>query len=103
MAYGPDLARLGRAIRSPGNPAWLPRPTQSSYHMGTVTGVDHGNGVLDFQFADPSGIIVPAVRVLQAYSPAHLPQEGHVVWLHLNGTDPMIIGQHVPSTGFLIP
>lgn len=98
-----ELARLARAIKSPGNPAWLPRPTQSSYHLGQLVGTDAGNNVADFQFADPSGIVVPGVRVLQAYSPTYQPQEGHYVWLHLNGTDPMIIGQHVPSTGFLIP
>lgn len=100
---GSELSRLARAIKSPGNPAWLPRTPQSSYHQGTLTGVDHGNGVADFQFADPSGIVVPGVRILQTYSPTYLPQEGHVVWMHLYGTDPMIIGQHVPSTGFLIP
>ena len=101
MAYDPELAKLARAIKSPSNPAWLPRPTQSSYHLGQLVGTDGGNNVADFQFAD--GVIVPAVRVLQAYSATYQPQEGHFVWMHLNGTDPMIIGQHIPSTGFLVP
>jgi hypothetical protein len=98
-----ELARLARAIKSPGNPAWLPRPTQSSYHLGQLVDTDGGNNVADFQFADPSGVVVPSVRVLQAYSANYQPQAGHYVWLHLNGTDPMIIGQHIPSTGFIIP
>lgn len=103
MASGSELSRLAREIKSPNNPAWLPRPTQSSYHLGQLVGTDAGNNVADFQFADLGGIVVPSVRVLQAYSPTNLPQTGHYVWLHLNGTDPMIIGQHIPSTGFLIP
>jgi hypothetical protein len=103
MASGTALDRLARAVKSSGNPAWLPRVPQTSFHQGTVTGVDLGNGVLDFQFADPSGIVVPGVRFLQSYSPTYAPQEGHIVWMQMYGTDPMVIGQHVPSTGFLVP
>lgn len=103
MASGNSLGRLGRAIKSSGNPAWLPRTPQITMHQGTLSGVDLGNGVADFQFADPSGIIVPGVRFLQAYSATNLPAEGHTVWLQMYGTDPMIVGQHIVPTNFLIP
>lgn len=103
MASGSDLSRLGRAIKSSGNPAWLPRVPQISWHQGTIMGVDHGNGVADFQFADPSGLVVPAVRYLQAYTPTNLPQVEHTVWLQMYGTDPMIMGQHVFPVNFLTP
>lgn len=103
MASGNSLGRLSRAIKSSGNPAWLPRVPQVTYHQGTLTGVDLGSGVADFQFADPSGIIVPGVRILQAYTSTNLPDVGHTVWMQMYGTDPMIMGQHVFPVNFLTP
>jgi hypothetical protein len=70
-----------------------------SMHQGTLTRVDTFNGVVDFQFPDPNGLILPSVRFVQAYSPEHLPEAGDVVWAHLVGTDFMVWGQHVILNG----
>lgn len=102
MASGPALDRLARAVKG-NNPAWLPRAPQLTLHQGTVTGVDLGNGVVNFQFADPSGLIVPGVRFLQSYTATSVPEVGHVVWMSMYGTDPMVLGQHILPTNFVVP
>lgn len=104
MATGDATARLARAIKrsNTSTPAWLPRAPQMSLHQGTLTRVDTFNGVVDFQFPDPTGLILPSVRFLQAYGPDHLPEEGDVVWAQHFGTDFMVFAQHVVLNGSVI-
>jgi hypothetical protein len=69
-----------------------------SMHQGTLSDVDLGRGVVDFQFPDPSGLVVPSVRVLQPYSADRPPSAGDVVWAAHFGADLFILGQHaIPS------
>jgi hypothetical protein len=107
MATGSALDRLARAIKQSGtgtSPAWLPRPAQMTMHQGILTSVDNANGHVDFQFPDPLGLVVPAVRTWQAYSANHLPQVGHVAWGIHYGTDFVVMGQHIPPISpFITP
>jgi len=72
-------------------------------HQGTVGAVDPFKGVVDFQFNDPSGLIIPGVRFLQAYSASNLPAEGHTVWAGHFGTDLVVLGQHIVPPNLVIP
>lgn len=101
MATGSSLARAARAASraQSTDTAWVNRSQQMSLHQGTLTRVDTYNGVVDFQFPDPAGLIVPSVRYLRQYTDTNLPQEGHVVWGIHNGTDFTILGQHVVLNG----
>jgi hypothetical protein len=101
MATGSSIDRLARAIKRSNTttPAWLPRNPQVSMHQGTVTRVDNFNGVVDFQFPDPSGLIVPAVRYIQPYTADDPPLEGDVVWAQHYGTDFIVMGRHIVLGG----
>lgn len=103
MATGSATDRLARAIKrsNTSTPAWLPRSPQLTLHQGTLTHVDSFNGVANFQFPDPSGVILPAVRYIQPYTPDNPPTIGDVVWAHHYGTDFLIMGQHVTLNGFV--
>lgn len=105
MATGSSLDQLARAVRgsTTNNPAWLPRAPQVSVHMGTLTRVDTYNGIVDFQFPDPSGATLSAVRYLQPYTATNIPKIGDVVWGQHYGTDFLIMGQHVSLSNFVIP
>jgi hypothetical protein len=104
MATGSGTDRLARAIKrsNTSTPAWLPRAPQLTLHQGTLTNVDPFNGVADFQFPDPSGIVLPAVRYIQPYSSVSPPTVGDVVWAHHYGTDFLIMGQHVTLSGSVL-
>lgn len=92
-----------RAAKRGGQPAWTPRPIKLSFEQGTINRVDNFNGVADFVTNDPSGLVIPGVRVLHAYSPTNLPGVGHVaVGVHV-GTDFYILGQHVVPNSIVIP
>lgn len=105
MATGSPLDRLARAVRgsTTNNPAWLPRAPRLTMHQGTITRVDTYNGLVDFQFPDPSGSILSAVRYIQPYTAGNPPQIGDVVWAHHYGTDFMVLGQHVSLNNFVVP
>lgn len=105
MATGSTIDQLARAIKrsNTSTPAWLPRPPQVSIHQGTLTRVDPFNGIVDFQFPDPSGLVLPAVRYIQPYTAYNPPQVGDVVWAQHSGTDFLIMGQHVVLTGSVTP
>jgi hypothetical protein len=98
------LDRLARNIKRTNSTAWSPRSQTSTLHQGTVNAVDVFNGHVDFGLTDPSGLVVPAVRYLQAYSTANPPSVGDVVWAQHFGTDILILGQHVvPANALVIP
>lgn len=103
MASGNPFDRLARNVKTGGAPAWVPRAPQLSMQLGTVTNVDPFNGVVAFQFADPSGVIVPGVRYVQPYSGGNSPQVGHNVWALHYGTDLMVLGQQIVQTNLVIP
>ncbi len=105
MATGSAIAQLARAIKqsNTSTPAWLPRAPQMSMHQGTLTSVDPFNGIADFQFPDPSGLVVPAVHYIQPYTANNTPTVGDVVWAQHYGTDLLIMGQHVVLNGFVTP
>src|ERR1700744_6485320 len=90
------VSRAARAAKKAGttNSARIPRGQQMSLHQGTLTRVDAFNGVADFQFPDPNGLIVPSVSFVQPYADLSQAQIGHVVWALHTGTDIMILGQH---------
>jgi hypothetical protein len=71
--------------------------------MGTVNSVDLFNGIVDFEFNDPSGLVAPGVRFIQSYSPDTPPSVGDTVWTFHNGTDLLVMGQHVVPTNLVIP
>jgi hypothetical protein len=104
MASGTSLERLARAIKrsNTSTPAWLPRGPQVTMHQGTVTRVDTYNGVVDFQFPDPSGLIVPSVRFIQPYTTDNPPLVGDVVWAQHYGTDFLVMGQHMVLGGTVV-
>lgn len=95
--------RLARNMKNGGTPAWIPRAPQLSLHQGTVNGVDLFNGIVNFQFNDPSGLVLPGVRFLQSYSTNNPPAAGHVVWAAHFGTDLLVLGQHVVPANIVIP
>lgn len=98
------IDRLARQMsRKDSLPAWMPRAPSLSLHMGTLAAVDNSTNTAHFQFNDPSGLILPGVRVLQAYSVSNLPAVGHTVWVQRNGTDVMIVGQHMIPTNTITP
>jgi hypothetical protein len=103
MATGSAVDRAARAIKRANttSPAWVQRRQQVSMHQGTLTRVDVFNGVADFQFPDPGGLIVPSVNYVRPYSDSNPPSVGDVVWGMHNGTDFMIWGQHVSLNGFV--
>lgn len=71
--------------------------------MGTLAAVDNTTNTVHFAFNDPSGLVLPGVRVLQAYSATNPPSVGDTVWMHHNGTDVMILGLHVVPTSTVTP
>lgn len=95
--------QLARATKTGDRPAWLPRPIGFSMHQGAVTRVDNFNSVVDFAANDPSGLIIPGVRVLQAYNADNPPGVGHVVWGGLIGNQFVILGQHSVPNSIVIP
>lgn len=98
------IDRLARQVaRSDSQPAYVPRAPQLSLHMGTLTAVDNSTNTAHFQFNDPSGLILPGVRVLQAYSASNIASAGDIVWGFHNGTDFMIAGQHMVPTNTVTP
>lgn len=103
MATGNPIDRAARAIKKANStsPAWVQRSQKMSMHQGTLTRVDTYNGVADFQFPDPGGLIVPSVNYIRPYTDTNIPQVGHVVWGIHNGTDFMIWGQHQVLNGFV--
>lgn len=103
MASRNIIDQLARAAKRGDQSAWTPRLPTMSFYQGTVNRVDNFNGVVDFETNDPSGLVLPSVRVLQAYSPDNLPGVGHVaVGVHV-GTDFYILGQHVVPNSIVIP
>lgn len=103
MASGSAIDRLARSVKNGGAPSWLPRPPQISLHQGTVNSVDLFNGIVGFQFNDPSGLVLPGVRFMQSYTPENPPAVGHVVWAQHFGTDLIVLGQHVVPANIVIP
>lgn len=96
-------ALAARAVKKANttNSARMPRGQELSLHQGTLTRVDTFNGVADFQFPDPSGLIVPSVSYLKQYTDTYEPQVGHVVWGLHTGSDFMIFAQHLTLNGFV--
>lgn len=74
-----------------------------SMHMGTLAEVDNNTNSAHFMFNDPSGLILPGVRVMQMYGGTNQPEAGHIVWGFHNGTDFMIMGQHIVPPNLVIP
>jgi hypothetical protein len=70
-------------------------------HQGTLTRVDTLNGIVDFQFPDPSGLILPSVRYIQPYTADSPPSVGDVVWAQHYGTDVLVMGRHAVPNGFV--
>ena len=100
----PTIARLARNIKRGGaSTGWVQRAPQQSLHMGTVNSVDLFNGIVDFAFNDPSGLVASGVRFMQAYGPDNPPAIGHTVWAQHTGTDLVILGQHIVPTSIVIP
>jgi hypothetical protein len=97
------IDRLARSVQRGGSSGWVPRAPQLTLHQGTVTDVDTFGGVVGFQINDPSGLVVPAVRYLQAYSATNPPTAGDIVWAHHYGTDLLVLGQHVVPPNIVIP
>lgn len=97
------IDRAARAIKksNTSNSARIPRGQQMSLHQGTLTRVDTFNGVADFQFPDPGGLVVPSVSYLRPYTSDNVPSIGHVVWGIHTGTDFMIWAQHVTLNGLV--
>lgn len=95
--------RLARHIARGGGPAWTPRVPQLSMHMGTLTGVDLFNGVVDFQSADPTSPVMQGVPYLRSYSDLNNPQEDHVVWAAYYDKQLIVLGQHVRQTNIVVP
>lgn len=105
MASEASIARLARRVsRTDSSPAWVPRTPHLTLHQGTLSTVDVGTNTAHFAFNDPSGLVVPGVRYLQAYSPTNPPQAGDIVWAQHYGTDMLILGQHiVPNSTVILP
>jgi hypothetical protein len=103
VASSSAIDRLARSVKRGGTPAWLPRAPQMTLHQGWLDRVDLFKGIVDFQFNDPSGLLLPAVRYVQAYSAENPPQVGDVVWAQHYGTDFMILGRHVVPDDVVIP
>lgn len=81
----------------------LPRTPQLSLHLGTIAAADTNTNTAHFQFNDPSGLVIPGVRVCQTYGGGFQPAAGHLAWAFHNGTDFMILGQHVIPTNLVAP
>lgn len=104
MASSDSIARLARHVKRTDAPAWLPRAPRISLHQGVLADVDLGRNTVHFEFNDPSGLILPGVRYLQAYSDTHQPRVGDVVWAQHFGTDVLILGRHVvPTEAVIVP
>lgn len=101
MATGSSINRAARAIRRANttNTTWVQRSETMSLHQGSLARVDTFNGVADFQFPDPNGLIIPSVSYILPYTSFNEPQVGHVVWGINNGSDFMILGQHMRLNG----
>lgn len=96
----PSVNRLARVARRGDEPASNPRPPQMSLHKGWVRGVDIGRNVAGFEFNEPedlhpSGLVVPGVGFMQAYTADNPPQDGEVAWLQQWGNTVMLLGRHV--------
>jgi hypothetical protein len=91
---GSPLDRLARSVKRGDQPAWIPRPPTATMYQGFVNSVNTFRGTIGFEFNDPSGLVLPAVRFLQAYTPDNPPAPGHVVWVQHTGTDLLVLGRH---------
>lgn len=103
FASDAEIARFTRRVSRGSNSSSirLPRAPQLTMHLGTLAAVDNNTNTAHFAFNDPSGLIVPGVRVVQAYSPTNTPSVGDIVWAHHYGTDLMIVGQHMVPTNLV--
>lgn len=97
-----NIDRFARAARGRGDTPWTPRQPQLTMHQGTLSGVDLGRGVVDFELPDGSGLVVPQVRYLTPYSAANPPVEGDVVWAGHFGSDLIVFGRHHIPTGTIV-
>jgi hypothetical protein len=96
------IDRLARHMRGGSSPAWTPRQPQMSMHQGTLSNVDLGRGVVDFEFPDQGGLVVPQVRYLQPYTDLNPPTAGDVVWAGHFGADLIVFGRHYIPTGTIV-
>ena len=98
------IARLARNIKRGGaSTGWVQRAPTTSLHMGTVGTVDLFNGVVDFQYNDPSGNVQAGVRYVQPYGTDSPPTAGDTVWAIHTGTDLIVLGQHIVPTPVVTP
>lgn len=97
-----DVRDFGRYLSRPDSSVRVPRSPQLSWHQGTLTAIDPNTNTADYQH-NGSGLVIPGVRYLHAYTPDNPPAVGDVVWMQLHGTDPLIIGRHVVPNNLVIP
>jgi hypothetical protein len=100
MAYSDNFFDIAarRIIAGTGDTARTPRPQQISWHLGELADVDPSTGTAHFS-VNGSSLVIPNVRVLQTYGPGYQPVTGHKVWAQQNGTDLLIMGQHLVPIG----
>lgn len=80
-------ARKDTQVRVPFCPPLIGR-------QAIITGVDHNAHHCSLQL--PGSLVeLPVASYIQAYGPSHLPQIGHTCWVHLNGKDLVVMGQHI--------
>lgn len=98
------IARLARNIKRGGtSTGWVQRAPTTTMHMGTVGTVDQFNGVVDFNYNDPSNATQTGVRYIQPYSANTAPTAGDTVWAIHTGTDLVVLGQHIVPTPVVTP
>lgn len=102
LAHSFAIDRLARHVSRGDTPAWMPRAPRVTLHKGLLADVDLGRSTVQFAFNDPSGLVLPGVRFLQAYSDTNPPRTGDVVWAQHFGTDLMVIGRHVVPTSTVV-
>lgn len=101
FAYLANVARQAMRGLSSDSSARAPRSLALSLHMGKLAAVDTETNTAQF-IVNGSAVQIPGVRYLQAYTADAPPAAGDVVWAHHNGTDLLILGQHVVPTSTVI-
>lgn len=97
----PDVVRMANQMRRANLPPWLPRTDFPQFHAGWITGVDLSRNRVDFQYNDFGNPTQQGVPILQAYSAASMPADGHVATLLQMGNHVAVFARQLAPTGIV--
>lgn len=103
MSFVQAIRNVAQRISRNDSGTRVPKNPTQSLHQGTLTAVDIGTNTVHFEH-NASGVVIPGVRYLVAYTADSPPAVDDVVWMQKHGTDQIILGRHlVPDSTVKFP